>query len=1166
MKKTNLITYLIFAFFCVSFLAFLVFNPSHAYFQLFMKDSSGVNSTKVDLLFDKFDSDGKYGEFDVTLDSTWGTPQNPYVINAPNHVSNLSVLQRSGYFAKKDYQCYFVVCTPTGYPVAVDCDGMEIIPVGSQETPFTGVIKGAPLVIPEGTDVYTGTEYTNVYKTPDNKDLTTTQSAITNLIVAATDATPDIGFFGRLGYNGTLEDKEAEVDTGLKDENGDAITETITTTVLNGYAAQIENLLFADVTISAAQNPPSDWWAEFAGKDEDHDACEETHHLGIIAGHAEWASLKKISVYYSENVAAFNLPEDMNSNTNFYSVVGLIGTATNVNPTYTYNTSGALVSISIQNSVSDKQLTEELVVGGGGSGTGSFTGYMLARNIFNMHEDYLTKNSGTLKSEYEVTEMKKANGSDFFSSQVITEYPNISSSLGGWFGWDAGIKRRYYYFKDTIFTFAMSSYDTESDDGTFVPTGSVDKIIELWETADAANYFYVTPATDIAGTITKDENGEQIETSDGIPDDWQLSGVTNPAENYLYKLEAVDLSSIAAGGKVTLESGVDYVLAYRYMEYATDEEGNPTSEIIADKLYAFDMMNASYVREISPYEDNDTYKTVEIDGVLDSLYVQNANSAHINYAFNYGTKSNNFNVSIALATNNSEKFGAKIQSTGFLDFYDPILYRGTAGAANGSGGFFIGGSDAYWYDWSFYRPTGDSLSKNAIIVNSGKNTDDNTTGYGSSGGNRLSAVMYFDLALHEFSAVFEGNVSANDDGTYTLPDIPQTATSGLLLFKVAKTDKTLQQKEFVADTTKNTTLRFQASKDVLFYDSANSTASSKKYIVTPLAQKKWNDGKGQYLLSINHAVKLAQGLANNYQMNFGSLSDILSFLNTNSGGVVPVEIGTTGTTYTVPAGMIAFYISDADPKSEINIIVAVNPEQGASSIGLWGPRTNENFTNDFHLNSPDFSFPLPSSSVPYSNSDAKEFVNISGYYTLQDNQYVLQTGDYTTHLNGNVVLVGYTFEVTQPGIYLLGSTSGPMTVSYFSVTGAASGGDDGTGGSPLGDVDFVYDNGSNTIITVDKKFTGTHVVEDETPETLYYPSYYYIRMIPDADYSSAEVTDPPSNGKIPYDIVFVRRYLAEPDPERSNNKRNIKINRSDGDTKLDGFSQIYQDIGPDESS
>jgi hypothetical protein len=217
MKKTNLITYLIFALFCVSFLAFLVFNPSHAYFQLFMKDAAGINSTKVDLLFDKFDSNGTYGEFEVDLDTgTWGTPQNPYVINAPNHVSNLSVLQRSGYFAKKTHQCYFVVCTPTGYPVAIDCDGMEIVPVGSPTTPFTGIVKGAPIKIEEYTGTgtpYDGTEYTNVYKTPDDKDLATTQSAITNLIVAATDATSDIGLFGRLGYKGTVTQGTAATNT-----------------------------------------------------------------------------------------------------------------------------------------------------------------------------------------------------------------------------------------------------------------------------------------------------------------------------------------------------------------------------------------------------------------------------------------------------------------------------------------------------------------------------------------------------------------------------------------------------------------------------------------------------------------------------------------------------------------------------------------------------------------------------------------------------------------------------------------------------------------------------------------------------------------------------------------------------------------------------------------
>lgn len=52
MKKLKLTT-IIFAICCVSFLAFLAFNPSHAYFQIFT-DPVGINTAKVDLLFDKF--------------------------------------------------------------------------------------------------------------------------------------------------------------------------------------------------------------------------------------------------------------------------------------------------------------------------------------------------------------------------------------------------------------------------------------------------------------------------------------------------------------------------------------------------------------------------------------------------------------------------------------------------------------------------------------------------------------------------------------------------------------------------------------------------------------------------------------------------------------------------------------------------------------------------------------------------------------------------------------------------------------------------------------------------------------------------------------------------------------------------------------------------------
>ena len=132
-----------------------------------------------------------------------------------------------------------------------------------------------------------------------------------------------------------------------------------------------------------------------------------------------------------------------------------------------------------------------------------------------------------------------------------------------------------------------------------------------------------------------------------------------------------------------------------------------------------------------------------------------------------------------------------------------------------------------------------------------------------------------------------------------------------------------------------------------------------------------------------------------------------------------------------------------------------------------------------------------------------------------------------------------------------------MTVAYFSVDGAAGAGGDGTGGSPLGDVDFVYDNGTDAIITVDKKFSGTHVVADETPTSYYYPSYYYVRLKPDITAGA--------NGKIPSENLKVRRYLdINTDFENLQNERRryIKVTKTQPCTIYVGLLQMYQDNYP----
>jgi hypothetical protein len=279
--------------------------------------------------------------------------------------------------------------------------------------------------------------------------------------------------------------------------------------------------------------------------------------------------------------------------------------------------------------------------------------------------------------------------------------------------------------------------------------------------------------------------------------------------------------------------------------------------------------------------------------------------------------------------------------------------------------------------------------------------------------------------------------------------------------------------------------------------------------------------------------------------------------NTNEGGVVIAELGTTGINYAIPTGSIAFYINkaSADDPSEINIIVAVNPNSGAQTISLWGPQALDSATSNFSSAQPSQAFALPlSAAAGNTTAQTENFVHLEGYYVADDTTdtgYRYVDEDRYAWLGGEVAFVGCTFSVTEPGVYLIGSSTGPMTVSYFSVTGAAGSGGDGTGGSPLGDIDFVYDNNNGTIITVDKKFEDAHILSGEDVATTYYPSYFYLRLLPKKDKTT-----------IPQETLYVRRYVDTTTQKENltrQRRRWLTYSCNDPDTSHLSLLDMYED-------
>ena len=424
-----------------------------------------------------------------------------------------------------------------------------------------------------------------------------------------------------------------------------------------------------------------------------------------------------------------------------------------------------------------------------------------------------------------------------------------------------------------------------------------------------------------------------------------------------------------------------------------------------------------------------------------------------------------------------------------------------------------------------------------------------------------NSAIIFDSAEACFKIISNRatNTGFGTNSNYYIPiTLPSTA-SNMVLFRVTGSDALTDKMNIVPSETVKT---FDPSTHVLF-----ANANSDAYTLTPLSSLKWNSGEGEYLTQLNHAVKMYRTIEEGFQLKLSNtfLDDWFGIggrYDTNNGGVVVAPMGTTGINYTVPAGTIAFYINEV-PQGEpsyINIIVAINPEQTAkSNIALWGPMNSSGATVEFDLNKPDQQFPVPQSvSATDDSYKANYTTKISAYYNEGEIKGTDDPTacDYYTYLGGKIAFVAYSFSVTKPGIYLIGSRTGPMSVAYFSVAGAAGAGSDGMAGSPLGDIDFVYDNGSDTIISVDKKFTGEHIVSTETPATVYYPSYYFAQMLPKIkDDKGATLATPIT---FEDNILSIRRCIVAASDEE--HRRRIRITGTDTDTKSVCLSSIYGDI------
>jgi hypothetical protein len=272
----------------------------------------------------------------------------------------------------------------------------------------------------------------------------------------------------------------------------------------------------------------------------------------------------------------------------------------------------------------------------------------------------------------------------------------------------------------------------------------------------------------------------------------------------------------------------------------------------------------------------------------------------------------------------------------------------------------------------------------------------------------------------------------------------------------------------------------------------------------------WQDGQGGVLDKTDLSKKFTMQEA----IQFGVSLKLPSGTNIQiNDGSVLAPVGPGGAYANIPTGSIAFRINK-DGASKIRVIVSVPVSkvfggEGALNeefdyyLGLW---KTEDLADDgswqlsaFNQTSAVQKFELPRSH-PYEPGT-----------TAANSDYILVNHDGTTYrcyLNGERILVGYEFTVTEAGTYILGTAIGettygegifdsilgmlgatvtesavqyPMEIVYASADGTASPGNDGTSTSVYGSIDYVYSY-DNKII---------HVQDYETTSsTINYNRYY----------------------------------------------------------------------------
>lgn len=1009
------------------------------------------SGTSIKIPNTKTAAEDDYYTFDS--DADWGSAQNPYIISELRHLRNLSVLQNIGFFKSdftdkfsaedastdpEDCMPYFLVCNPDGTPVLIDGTDMAEAyePIGNDDNPFIGYVGGA---FTGGT----GTEVSVDGKTSD-------QSVIYNVKIQPASDFVDVGLFGCIGYLGNESTLIGDTQT------------------FRGAASTVTDLLLYNVQISVDDgDEDAGWWTRIFTSVTDNiahrfgwkgspAAPQEDHHIGILAGHVEYATVSYISVFYSaDDIPAIDVSHvkaDSNGKkANYMSNSGIIGYVYQMNSTFRQGTIGKDGTTN-----ADLQISSGGMGTGGGGLSGIGRGYVTAGDIFNNYHDAVPKDS----------ELTLMNGkSDADNSNLCTQY--YRDTLWNIFG---SVATDRYYFYDGVFTFALSSTsdvvkstwnnDGDAADKYFIGSNNASKWRGNYSKGNNSVVAYVkqimsTSDLDAAITAGKDifigyvtNNGNNISLMSLYKTDTNANFLgsddmfTTEALNKPFKNDTADIIQTLedSGADRTYFSGSDTLLTETQMTTLTSQIGNGTVKII------------------------NLGSTTDLETLTNEFRITAVKNDPGEYVFT-GTTSG---YSLSL-----------LECRGLLTGYSCSIWSGKSSAK--PSGF---GKTFTVFDLAYVTIT----SGNATLRFTNSRTGNN---------NRTRYVQY-DTNNNNF----RGSSSSQTVYLYTL-EARSNLNFGEITFEPVADDT--NRAELSAD---QYLLWPETTYTGTAIQNANRRTADPTYTIKHFASTSGND-----ILDTNY-WKNGSGLPlSNADLKkefvWGTGTANINIISIGGGNVgtdaqyVKAPIGSEGREAIIPTGCVAFRVNNSNSENKIRVIVAVPTSPFYREEEVDDEEVTLDYNEDYYFcmwkteeagNSllqtinvgnctEAFELPRSNTYAPGSAPDSADSNYIIVRYKIDGTFH-----ERRCYLNGNKVLVAYEFEANEEGVYVLGANHA-CEIVYFSADATASAGNDGESSYKMGTIDYVYSNSDNSkVLTVRDIDTRDRTAQGYARD---YTSYYY---------------------------------------------------------------------------